>query len=82
MREPSGLSLCVYLDDSRESCQVLGCQGLPYMRRLCCCWRWMGGLRPVTLFSNTSRCLHMWQGMLESPEMQEPEYPPGTWDGF
>ena len=42
----------------------------------------MGGLRPVALFSNTSRCLHMWQGMLESPEMQEPEYPPGTWDGF
>jgi len=26
--------------------------------------------------------LHMWQGMLESPEMQAPEYPPGTWDGF
>lgn len=30
----------------------------------------------------TDTWLAIFQGMLESPEMQEPEYPPGTWDGF
>ena len=53
--EPSGFCLCVCTHVLSRLWRVLGCQSLPYMTHLCCCWRWMGGLRSVTLFSKTSR---------------------------